>query len=100
MRMPVSSDSRYARQVRFAPLGEEGQARIRAARVAIVGCGALGSVQAEILARAGIGHLRLIDRDFVEASNLQRQFLYDESDAKDALPKAAAAARHLARINS
>ena len=90
---------RYSRQVRFAPLGEAGQARIREASVAIVGCGALGSAQAEILARAGVGQLRLIDRDYVELSNLQRQFLYDESDAREALPKAAAAARHLARIN-
>jgi len=81
-------------------MGEEGQARIRAARVAIVGCGALGSVQAEILTRAGAGHVRLIDRDFVELSNLQRQFLFDESDAREGLPKAAAAARHLARINT
>jgi adenylyltransferase/sulfurtransferase len=92
--------SRYSRQTRFAPLGEEGQARIRAARVAIVGCGALGSVQAELLARAGVGHLRLIDRDFVELSNLQRQFLFDQADACEELPKAVAAARHLARINS
>ena len=75
-------ESRYSRQIRFAPFGDEGQRRIRAARVAIVGCGALGSVQAEILARAGVGRLRLIDRDFVEWSNLQRQFLFDETDAR------------------
>src|SRR5579862_4689159 len=93
-------EARYSRQIRFAPLGETGQQRIRGARVAIVGCGALGSVQAELMTRAGIGFLRLIDRDFVEWSNLQRQFLFDESDAREALPKAAAAARHLARINS
>lgn len=93
-------DSRYSRQIRFAPVGEAGQKRIRAATVAVAGCGALGSVQAEILARAGIGRLRLIDRDFVEFSNLQRQFLFDESDARDALPKAMAAARHLEKINS
>jgi adenylyltransferase/sulfurtransferase len=68
--------------------------------VAVVGCGALGTVQAEILARAGVGTLRLIDRDFVEWSNLQRQFLFEESDAADGLPKAIAAARRLARINS
>src|SRR5579885_616837 len=92
--------ARYSRQVRFAPLGEDGQQRIGAARVAIVGCGALGSVQAELLARAGVGRIRLIDRDFVELSNLQRQFLFDESDAREGIPKAAAAARHLARINS
>jgi molybdopterin/thiamine biosynthesis adenylyltransferase len=94
------AESRYSRQIRFAPLGEEGQARIRAARVAIVGCGALGTVQAEAIARAGVGRLRLIDRDFVEWSNLQRQFLFDEADAAEALPKAVAAARRLARVNS
>lgn len=98
--MAFPPDSRYSRQARFAALGEQGQQRIRAASVAIVGCGALGSVQAELLARSGIGRLRLIDRDFVELSNLQRQFLFDESDAREGLPKAAAAARHLARINS
>jgi molybdopterin/thiamine biosynthesis adenylyltransferase len=94
------TESRYSRQIRFAPLGEEGQAKLRAARVAIVGCGALGTVQAEAMARAGVGHLRLIDRDFVEWSNLQRQFLYDEADAAEALPKAVAAARRLAKVNS
>src|SRR5260370_1233926 len=94
------AESRYSRQLRFAPLGEQGQAKLRAARVAIVGCGALGSVQAEAMARAGVGHLRLIDRDFVEWSNLQRQFLYDEADAAEALPKAVAAARRLAKVNS
>jgi len=93
-------ESRYSRQTRFAGIGEEGQRRIRAARVAIVGCGALGSFQAEALARAGAGLLRLIDRDFVEWSNLQRQFLFDEADALEALPKAAAAARRLAKVNS
>jgi molybdopterin/thiamine biosynthesis adenylyltransferase len=95
------SDARYSRQVRFSGLqGDQGQQRIRAARVAIVGCGALGSVQAETMARAGVGMLRLIDRDFVELSNLQRQFLFDESDVSEGLPKAAAAARRLAQINS
>jgi adenylyltransferase/sulfurtransferase len=94
------SDQRYVRQSRFAPLGEEGQRRIRASRVAIIGLGALGSVQAELLARAGVGMLRLVDRDFVEIGNLQRQFLYDESDAEEALPKSVAAARRLSRINS
>src|SRR5215469_12889397 len=96
-RMP---ESRYVRQARFAPLGEAGQRRIREAHVAIVGLGALGSVQAELLARAGVGALRLIDRDFVELGNLQRQFLYDEADAEEAVPKAVAAARRVARINS
>ena len=68
--------------------------------MAIVGCGALGTVEAEILARAGVGRLRIIDRDFVEWSNLQRQFLFEESDAAEGLPKAVAAARRLARVNS
>jgi molybdopterin-synthase adenylyltransferase len=95
-----AAESRYSRQIRFAPLGEQGQRRISAARVAIVGCGALGSFQAEALARAGVGLLRLIDRDFVEWSNLQRQFLFDEADAAEALPKAVAAGRRLAKINS
>lgn len=94
------SDSRYSRQVRFAPWGEEGQARFGSARVAIVGCGALGSVQAELLTRAGVGMLRIIDRDLVELSNLQRQFLFSEADAKQGTPKAVAAARRLAAVNS
>jgi molybdopterin/thiamine biosynthesis adenylyltransferase len=98
--MMRGAESRYSRQSRFAPVGEEGQARIRQSSVAIVGCGALGTVQAEILARAGVGTLRLIDRDFVEWSNLQRQFLFDESDAADAAPKAVAAARRLKQVNS
>jgi len=94
------AESRYSRQTRFAPLGEAGQNKIRAASVAIVGCGALGTVHAEALARAGVGRLRIIDRDFVEWSNLQRQFLFEEADAAEALPKAIAAARRLARVNS
>jgi molybdopterin/thiamine biosynthesis adenylyltransferase len=96
----IEMDARYSRQTRFAPFGDQGQRRVRQASVAIVGCGALGGVQAEILTRSGIGRLRLIDRDFVELSNLQRQFLFEETDARDALPKAVAAARRLARINS
>ncbi|HEY6341229.1 MAG TPA: ThiF family adenylyltransferase [Bryobacteraceae bacterium] len=95
-----SADERYSRQWRFAPLGPEGQRRIRGSRVAVVGLGALGSAAVELLARAGVGALRLIDRDFVELSNLQRQFLYDEADASEALPKAVAAARRLAHVNS
>jgi adenylyltransferase/sulfurtransferase len=94
------AESRYSRQIRFAPWGEEGQARLRKATVAIVGCGALGTVQAEIMARAGVGTLRVIDRDYIEPSNLQRQLLFDETDAAEGLPKAAAAARRLARVNS
>lgn len=93
-------DDRYSRQVLFAGIGAAGQERIRAARAAIVGCGALGSFQAGALARAGVGHIVLIDRDYVEWSNLQRQWLFEESDARDALPKAIAAARRLAAINS
>ena len=98
--MMHGADSRYSRQSRFQALGEDGQARISRALVAIVGCGALGGIQAEILARAGVGTLRLIDRDFVEWSNLQRQFLFDEADARDGTPKAVAAAERLKRINS
>jgi molybdopterin/thiamine biosynthesis adenylyltransferase len=98
--MMRSSESRYSRQERFSPWGEQGQARIGASRVAIVGCGALGTVQAEILARAGVGLLRIIDRDLVELSNLQRQFLFSEADAKEGTPKAVAAVRRLAQINS
>jgi molybdopterin/thiamine biosynthesis adenylyltransferase len=96
----AQAESRYSRQIRFAPLGEEGQRKVRSSRVAIVGCGALGTVQAEALTRAGVGRLRIIDRDFVELSNLQRQFLFEESDAAEALPKAIAAARRLARVNA
>jgi adenylyltransferase/sulfurtransferase len=92
--------SRYSRQMRFAPLGVEGQRRLLKSRALIVGLGALGSVIANLLARAGVGHLRLVDRDFVERTNLQRQVLYDEDDVASGLPKAIAAQRHLARINS
>lgn len=92
--------ARYDRQARFPGLGPHGQAALAAARVAIVGCGALGAAQAEILGRAGIGHLRLIDRDAVAWSNLHRQPLFDEADAREGWPKAAAAARRLAQINS
>jgi molybdopterin/thiamine biosynthesis adenylyltransferase len=98
--MMRSSDSRYSRQERFLPFGPGGQARLRAARVAIVGCGALGTVQAEILTRAGVGTLRIIDRDIVEHSNLQRQFLFSEADATEGTPKSVAAARRLAQVNS
>src|SRR6185437_11629836 len=93
-------EERYSRQVLFAPLGPSGQARLGAARVAIVGCGALGTAQADLLARAGVGRLRLIDRDYVEASNLQRQTLFDEEDARQGLPKAIAAQRRLQAINA
>lgn len=96
---PGSSD-RYSRQILFAGIGEHGQRKLLDARVAIVGCGALGSFQAGALARAGLGFLRVIDRDYVEFSNLQRQWLFSEDDAREALPKAAAAAREIGRINS
>ncbi len=92
--------SRYAKQVLFRPLGEEGQKRLAASRVAVVGLGALGSTLANHLARAGVGFLRLCDRDFVELDNLQRQVLYDEEDVRANLPKAVAAQAKLARINS
>ena len=91
---------RYSRQILFAPLGEEGQERLQAARAVVMGCGALGSFQAGALARAGVGEIVLIDRDYVELSNLQRQWLFDEADAAEALPKAVAAARKLAQLNS
>ncbi len=91
---------RYSRQVRFPPLGAEGQARLAAGRVAIVGCGALGSVVAMALVRAGVGFLRLIDRDLPEPSNLPRQVLFDEADVVKGIPKTVAAQRCLERINS
>jgi adenylyltransferase/sulfurtransferase len=98
--MTQGAESRYTRQSRFAPLGPDGQDRICQATVVLIGCGALGTVAAEILTRAGVGRLRIIDRDFVEWSNLQRQFLFTEADAAEALPKAVAAARRLAQLNS
>lgn len=100
--MPADIDSdadRYSRQTLFAPLGAGGQRRLAEARVAIVGCGALGCAQAELLVRAGVGSLQIVDRDFVEASNLQRQSLFDEDDARAALPKAIAAQARLRRLN-
>ncbi|HEY2252783.1 MAG TPA: ThiF family adenylyltransferase [Planctomycetaceae bacterium] len=95
----MPSDDRYSRQVLFHGIGEEGQQRIRKARVLLCGCGALGSAIADSLVRAGVGFLRLVDRDFVELSNLQRQVLFDEQDIADQLPKVIAAARKLAKIN-
>ncbi len=91
---------RYSRQMRFPGIGEDGQSRLLHARVTLCGCGALGTVLANSLVRAGVGHLRLIDRDFIEMSNLQRQVLFDEHDVAENLPKAEAAARKLAAINS
>lgn len=91
---------RYARQTLFAPFGTAGQERLLAARVVIIGCGANGSVMANTLARAGVGTLVLVDRDFVELRNLQRQILFDEDDAARGIPKAIAAAEKLRRANS
>ncbi len=93
-------EDRYSRQIRFPGLGEAGQRRLMAARVTICGCGALGTVLANHLVRAGVGHVRVVDRDFIETHNLQRQILFDEDDVADNLPKAEAAARKLRRINS
>ncbi len=94
-----SPNNRYARQIQFAPIGVGGQQLIAEADVAVVGCGALGTVVAEILTRAGVGRLRLIDRDVVEWTNLQRQSLFDENDARQGNSKAQASAECLARIN-
>jgi adenylyltransferase/sulfurtransferase len=91
---------RYARQIRFAPLGEDGQRKLLASKVLIVGCGALGSVLANTLARAGVGMLRIVDRDFVELNNLQRQVLFDERDVAEQIPRAVAAAEKLRTANS
>ena len=91
---------RYSRQVLFAPIGAEGQRRLGGSSVAVIGCGATGSVIAGLLARAGVGRLRIIDRDYVEASNLQRQALFDENDAAESVPKAVAAARKISAFNS
>ena len=93
-------NERYSRQVLFGEIGREGQEKLLASRVLVVGCGALGASQAEMLSRAGIGRLRIVDRDFVEFTNLQRQSLFSESDAAERLPKAVAAARRIAEINS
>ena len=97
---PPPLRERYSRQILFRGIGEAGQQKLAAARVAIVGCGATGSALAGLLARAGVGTLRIVDRDYVEPSNLQRQSLFDESDAAESLPKAIAAARKIAAFNS
>jgi molybdopterin/thiamine biosynthesis adenylyltransferase len=93
-------NERYSRQVLFKEIGADGQKKLAAARVVIVGCGATGSAIASLLARSGVGTLRILDRDYVEPSNLQRQTLFDESDARESLPKAIAAARQIGRFNS
>jgi len=97
---PCVLEERYSRQILFRGIGAEGQRKLAAAQVAIVGCGATGSALAGLLARAGVGTLRIIDRDYVEPSNLQRQSLFDEADAADSLPKAIAAARKIGSFNS
>jgi molybdopterin-synthase adenylyltransferase len=98
--MKPEQQEKYSRQILFAGIGEAGQERILAASAVLVGCGALGTAAANLLVRAGLGRLRIIDRDFVEPSNLQRQTLFDEADAREALPKAVAAERRLRAINS
>lgn len=91
---------RYSRQILFSGIGRQGQERLAASRVTVIGCGALGAMQAEMLARAGVGFLRLVDRDFIEESNLHRQIMFEERDVADRLPKAVAAAARVNRINS
>ena len=99
-RTPQPMNDRYSRQCLFAPIGMEGQRKLGASHVALVGCGATGAATAGMLARAGVGRLTIIDRDFVEPSNLQRQMLFTEQDAREALPKAEAARRRLSEINA
>lgn len=98
--MTTSNLSRYARQIIFPDLGQAGQRKLLDATVVLIGCGATGTVIANHLARSGVGHLRIVDRDFIELNNLQRQLLFDEQDMADGLPKAEAARRKLSRINS
>ncbi|WZO96982.1 ThiF family adenylyltransferase [Isosphaeraceae bacterium EP7] len=100
MATEAGSLDRYSRQVRFPALGEAGQRKLMASRVTICGCGALGTVLANHLVRAGVGFVRIIDRDFIELHNLQRQILFDEDDVAANLPKSEAAARKLRAINS
>ncbi len=97
---PLEPDERYSRQVLFRGIGVEGQHRLATSHITIVGCGATGSAIVSLLARAGVGTIRIIDRDYVEPSNLQRQSLFDEADATESLPKAIAAARKIAAFNS
>jgi adenylyltransferase/sulfurtransferase len=97
---PSDPLDRYSRQIRFHGLGQAGQRKLMESRVTICGCGALGTVLANHLVRAGVGRIRIVDRDFIETHNLQRQMLFDEQDVRDNLPKAEAAARKLRLINS
>jgi adenylyltransferase/sulfurtransferase len=94
------NSGKYSRQILFSPIGADGQDKLLQSKVVILGCGALGTAQANALVRAGVGTLRIVDRDFVEESNLQRQMLFDEADARASLPKAVAAERKLSQINS
>ena len=96
----VPLNDRYSRQILFSGIGPEGQNKLARARVVIVGCGATGACVSSLLARAGVGYLRIIDRDYVESSNLQRQVLFDEADASESLPKAVAGARKISGFNS
>src|SRR5256884_8280635 len=91
---------RYSRQTLFGPIGKEGQERLRSSAVTIIGCGALGTVLANNLCRAGIGRMVIADRDYIELNNLQRQILFDEDDIARRLPKAIAATEKLQRVNS
>ena len=91
---------RYSRQILFSPIGKDGQKTLAESNAVIIGCGALGTVIATVLVRAGVGKVRIIDRDFIEYHNLQRQVIFDEEDIKNQLPKAVAAERHLRKVNS
>src|SRR5882724_10596911 len=98
--MNAAERERYSRQILFPGIGERGQEALLRSHAVVVGCGALGSFHCAALARAGVGRITVIDRDYVEPSNLHRQWLFDEADAVEALPKAVAAERHIGRINS
>ena len=100
LHMSPGKQDRYSRQILFPPIGLPGQEKISSASVLVLGCGALGSFQAEALTRAGVGRLVLVDRDYVDLSNLQRQWLYEEADAQHETPKAVAAAARLRKLNS
>src|SRR5580693_9685431 len=100
MGMDTVTRERYSRQILFSGIGEAGQEAILRSHAVVAGCGALGSFHAAALARAGVGRLTIIDRDYVEPSNLHRQWLFEEADAAQSLPKAVAAERRIQRINS
>src|SRR5262245_38936479 len=95
----AQGQSRYVRQTLYANVGTAGQEKLKAAKVTLIGCGALGTVLANVLARAGVGFLRIVDRDYVELNNLQRQVLFDEQDVAQGMPKAVAAVEHLKKVN-